>query len=295
MHSYWDDLFALRGFRDVIELARRFGDRGAERRYVAVLDTFSRDLRASVGAAMRVHRIDYVPGCADLGDFDATSTTIALTPAGATDVLPMTAVRATFERYWAFFERRRSGAEAWEAFTPYEVRVIGAMARLGWRDRALALTEWFLDQRDPAEWRQWAEVVYRDTLAQRFVGDLPHTWVGSDFVRSVLDLIAYEDEAEAQVVIGAGVDPAWFAGGGTLRLAGWPSRWGRLETSTSRDATGFEVRVGGLPALPPGGVLVCDPGAERARRVFVDGRVVGVDAAGRARLASVPAVVRFER
>ena len=30
--------------------------------------------------------------------------------------------------------------------------------------------------------------------APQFLGDLPHTWVGSDFVRSVLDMLAYERE-----------------------------------------------------------------------------------------------------
>ncbi len=295
MHSYWDDLFALRGFRDVIELASAFRDPATEARYTAVLDTFSRDLGASIEAAMRVHAIDYVPGCADLGDFDATSTTIALTPAAAAGVIRDEALRATFERYWAFFERRRIGTEPWEAFTPYEVRVIGAMARLGWRERALALTEWFLARRDPPQWNQWAEVVHRDSVAQRFIGDLPHTWVGSDFVRSVLDLVAFEDDATDRLVIGAGVSPAWFARGGLLRLHGLPTRWGRLETETEATGAGFEVRVRGLDALPRGGVFVCDPGVERAREVRVDGRVVQADEAGRVHLARVPATISFQR
>lgn len=295
MHSYWDDLFALRGFKDVIELARRFEDRATEARYSAVLDTFSRDLRASVEATMRVHRIDYMPGCADLGDADATSTTIALTPVAAEGVLPMDAVRATFEDYWGFFQRRASGEESWDAFTPYEVRVIGSMARLGHRDRALALTEWFLAHRDPPAWNQWAEVVARDTLAQRFIGDIPHTWVGSDFVRSVLDLVAYEDETAQQLVIGASVSPKWFAAGDTLRLAGLPTRWGRLETETRATSTGFEVRVGALSPVPAGGVVVCDPGSSRASEVLLDGAPVRADGQGRVRLARVPATVTFRR
>ena len=41
----------------------------------------------------------------------------------------------TFERYWEFFVDRRDG-EPWDAFTPYEIRTIGAFVRLGWRERA---------------------------------------------------------------------------------------------------------------------------------------------------------------
>jgi len=295
MHSYWDDLFALRGFKDVIELAGRFGDAATITRYSAVLDTFSRDLHASVLAAMRVHGIDYMPGCADLGDFDATSTTVALTPAAAEHALPMAAVRESFERYWRFFERRRRGEEAWEAYTPYEVRVIGAMARLGHRDRALALTDWFLAHRAPPAWNQWAEVVWRDTLTQRFIGDIPHTWVGSDFVRSVLDLVAYEDETAQQLVIGAGVSPRWFAAGDTLRLAGLPTRWGRLATETRATGTGFEVRVAGLAQAPAGGIRVQDPGETPARRVLLDGIPVRPAADGSVLLRQSQAVLRFER
>ena len=78
MHSYWDDFFALRGFKDAAYLAQELGQADDARRLGAIRDTFARDLGASVRAAMALHKIDYVPGCADLGDFDATSTAIAL-------------------------------------------------------------------------------------------------------------------------------------------------------------------------------------------------------------------------
>ena len=97
-----------------------------------------------------------MPGCADLGDFDATSTTMALSPVQAAELAPPGAIEATFERYWKFFNDRRDGREKWEAFTPYEIRNVGAFIRLGWRDRAEVLTDWFMSQRSPAGWAQWA-------------------------------------------------------------------------------------------------------------------------------------------
>src|SRR5438105_5503920 len=72
MHSYWDDFFALRGFADAAWLAHALGHEGEARRFQAVHEEFARDLAASIRAALRAHSIDYVPGCADLGDFDAT-------------------------------------------------------------------------------------------------------------------------------------------------------------------------------------------------------------------------------
>src|SRR5206468_1895703 len=70
MHSYWDDFFALRGFADAAWIATALGDRAAAARWSRVHAEFGRDLHASILAAMIRHHVDYVPGCADLGDFD---------------------------------------------------------------------------------------------------------------------------------------------------------------------------------------------------------------------------------
>src|SRR6185436_16886772 len=96
---------------------------------------------------------------------------------------------------------RRDGRAKWDAFTPYEVRVIGTFVRLGWRDRANDALRWFLAYREPPSWRQWPEVSYRDRRSPRYLGDLPHTWVGSDFVRSVLDMLAYERGRDSALVV----------------------------------------------------------------------------------------------
>jgi hypothetical protein len=88
MHSYWDDFFALRGLRDAAFLARELGLTSDADRLARDRDEFTADLRASLTAALRAHNIDYVPGCADLGDFDATSTTIAFSPCAATGITP---------------------------------------------------------------------------------------------------------------------------------------------------------------------------------------------------------------
>jgi len=195
MHSYWDDFFCLLGLRDAAWLAGQAGAPAAEAaRLQALHDRFAADLQASVAAAMAHHGIDYVPGCADLGDFDATSTTIALDPCDAAALLPEGALERTFERYWEFFAARRDkgvlpDGTPWRDFTPYEVRCIGAAARLGWTDRAWQMTEWFLSQQAVPGWKVWGEVVHRDQAEAKFIGDMPHGWVGSDFVRAVGDLV----------------------------------------------------------------------------------------------------------
>lgn len=296
MHSYWDDFFALRGLKDAVWLAGELDAAEADS-LTALHDTFAANLGASIEAAMSRHEIDYVPGCADLGDFDATSTTIALDPAAAADILPPGALQATFERYWGFFDGRASG-DAWDAFTPYEIRTIGAFVRLGWRDRAQELLGYFLDHRTPIGWRQWPEVAASDTTQARFIGDMPHTWVGSDYVRSFLDLFVYEQAAGAEgpaaLVLAAGLPAVWLDDGG-VRVAGLPTPYGLLGYELRRDGDWIVMRVDPGITPPEGGLLLNPPmrGAIDGVKVVVDGVAASVDAEGRVRVAEVPVEVRW--
>ncbi len=284
MHSYWDDFFAWRGYVDANFLAGVLGREADGARYAAARDTFARDLAASVAATMDEKHIDYVPGCAELGDFDATSTTVALTPTGAADLLPARALYDTFERYWKFFADRRDGRLRWDAFTPYEMRVIGAFVRLGWRDRAHQALRYFMAHRRPPGWRQWAEVEYREPRSPRTLGDLPHTWVGSDFVRSVLDMLAYERGADSSLVVAAGVPWSWIAPDTArsgrvrtdsgVRVEDLRTIYGPLRYVLRARGDTVEVRIGGALRVPPGGIVVQPP----ARVEFRAARVNGVPA-----------------
>src|SRR3546814_4524558 len=82
--------------------------------------TSSEDLYASIRVATRAHGIDFIPGAAELGDFDPTSTTIALAPGGEQGRLPADLLHNTFERYWREFRQRETGQREWKDYTPYE-------------------------------------------------------------------------------------------------------------------------------------------------------------------------------
>jgi F5/8 type C domain-containing protein len=270
MHSYWDDFWALKGFNAAVEIADALGDREAASRFAVARDTFRRELAASLQAAIADHRIDYIPGCAELGDFDPTSTTIALAPRGSISDVPAAATRATFERYWREFVDRRDGRSAWEVYTPYELRLVGAFVRLGWRDRAQELLAFFLAGRRPPEWNQWAEVVGRDARQPRFVGDMPHAWVASDFIRSVLDLFAYEREDDRALVIGAGIPVAWLDGPG-IGVKDLRTPYGKLSYSLGKERGRVVLHVG-QEAKPPGGVVFVWPWERPPGPTRVNGR-----------------------
>jgi len=82
MHSYWDDFWALKGYNAAVAIATTLGHTEAARRLAGERDEFRADLLASLRHATTAHGIAYLPGAAELGDFDPTSSTIAIAPAG---------------------------------------------------------------------------------------------------------------------------------------------------------------------------------------------------------------------
>ena len=258
MHSYWDDFWAMRGYKDAVHIAAALGKTDDERRLAVARDEFRQDLYASLDAATAVHGIDYLPGAAELGDFDPTSSTIALTPGGEQQFLPPAMLKATYERYWEFFLARRDGRKAWEDYTPYELRNVSAFVRLGWRERAAQLLDYFYADQRPAAWNQWAEVVGRDMRQPRFVGDMPHGWISSDYIRAALDSFAYEREADQALLLAEGVPVDWLRGAG-IGLHGLRTPYGPLSYKLAVDEGTLSLNVETMQRTPPGGVVFTWP------------------------------------
>ena len=250
-------------------LIRRIADAGHEvashgwdhqRVFSMGADAFRADLHASIRRSVATHGIDYLPGSAELGDFDATSTTIALSPGDEQSRLPKALVDATFEKYWQGFIARRDGKTAWKDYTPYELRTIASFVRLGWRDRLDPLIAFFFADRRPAAWNQWAEVVGRDPREPRFVGDMPHAWIASDYVRSALDLFAYDRAADGALVLAAGVQPAWLEGDG-ISVRDLRTPYGRFGYTLKARNGQAELTIT-QPVTPPGGLVLSLPKGE---------------------------------
>ncbi|MFZ5550561.1 MAG: coagulation factor 5/8 type domain-containing protein [Pseudomonadota bacterium] len=253
MHSYWDDFWALRGYKDAVHLAEALGHSDDARQFTAWRDEFATELAASIRTAVTARDIAYVPGAAELGDFDPTSTTVALNPAQAQGLLPPGLLQATFERYWHESQTRARGERDWKDYTPYELRSVGALVRLGKPARALAMLDFFFADQRPAGWNQWAEVVMRGYRTPKFLGDMPHAWVASDAIRSLLDLFVHE-EGDA-LVLGAGLPDAWLGEAG-VAVRALPTPGGPLSYRMKRGPSGLQVDIDAGPVPPPGGLKV---------------------------------------
>ncbi len=289
MHSYWDDFFALRGFKDAVEIATVLA-KPEVTRYAAARDQFRKDFYASIALSMRQHKIDYIPGAAELGDFDATSTTIAVNPGDEQEHLPRAALNRTFEKYYENFVIRRDKDSTWEAYTPYEWRTVGTFVRLGQKAKAHEIADFFFEDQRPKAWHHWAEVVFRDSLNPKFIGDMPHTWVGSDFIRSALDMFAFEQESDSSLVIGAGILDSWVreANGASIRRLS--THYGQLSYTMRQVGREIEVRIESGLRMPPGGLVIRSPATRSLRGATINGKAV---AAGKDEVIvrSLPATV----
>jgi len=135
--------------------------------------------------------------------------------------------------------------------------------------------------------------VWKDERAPHFLGDLPHAWVGSDFVRSVLDMLAYERESDDALVLGAGIPSRWLASPTGIEVHELCTRWGHLDFTMRRDASGggVVVAIPGSFRVPAGGIVIQPPG--RFRGASVNGKSVPLSPEGAVTVRSLPAIVRL--
>jgi hypothetical protein len=294
VHAYWDDFFALRGLKDAVVLATAVGADDEAARIAALRDGLQSDLHASIAAVIAERGLDYVPASVELADADPSATAIAISTAGELARLPVPQTERTFQRYYEELMRRRRGEVDWEAYSPYELRNVGALVRLGQRDEALAVLEGILADRRPLAWNQWPEIVWRDAAAPKFIGDMPHTWVGSGFVEAVRDLFAYEREDDRALVLAAGVPASWLAGDAPIGVRRLPTHYGVLSYTLQREGpTALRLRLAGDLGVPPGGIVLQPPLPAALTSVTANGHPVAFDP-DRVRIDEFPADVLLE-
>ena len=268
-HSYWDDYWGLKGWHDGAWLAESLGDHEtaawARQQYTALHDA----LAASVRATMAWKGIDFIPSSADLGDSDPTGVSIALDPTGAQDVLPPDALRTTFARYLEDV-RKRQQPDALYAYTPYEIRNVLSYVHLDQPDAANELLMGLLHDRRPLEWQVLAEVVHSRLRFPRYLGDMPHTWIGAEYGRTLFGMLMREDDDALSLLPGTPV--SWVSGEG-LAVERLPTAFGTLQMeAVQRDGTLTLTLGRGLREGTP--VRLSWPNRTKPRKVTVDGKAI---------------------
>jgi hypothetical protein len=275
MHSYWDDFFTMKGLKDAAEIQKILGESENFTRIAQLRDEFRTSLYNSIELAMKVRGIDYVPGCVELGDFDATSTTIALTPCNELDNLPVPEIYNTFDKYYEFFLDRRDGRKEWVNYTPYENRLIGSFIMLDRPERAHAMIDFLISGQRPGAWNQWAEVVWKDPRYPGFIGDMPHTWCGSDFINAIRSMFVYENENDGTLVLASALYSDWIDNPGGMSVKNLPTWYGEISYSIRKEENHYHFNISGDLRMPPGGIMIRNfNGGAAPAGVTVNGREI---------------------
>jgi hypothetical protein len=287
-HSYWDDFWGLKGWEEARALAAVAGREDLVPWMDAEYADFHRCVYASLEFAFAFKNIDYIPGCAELGDIDPTSTAAALVYCDQLASMPRKQLERTFDRMTEEFRRRLQPGATYR-FTPYEVRNIPALLRLGRKDDALALLRLMLDSRRPEGWNQLAEVVNSNERFPGYIGDMPHTWVGAEFINAVRSLLVYEDGD--RLVVGAGIDPAWLEDQQSVGATNLPVHGGHLSFTMRKEGNDIHVDLAGSTSARRITVVPPVPGTPSA--VTVNGEPVALLKSGRLEIDTLPAAVTF--
>ncbi len=272
MHSYWDNFWAMKGLKDAVTIAQILNDQESIQRFSALRDQFKTNLYHSLALAIKNHGIDYIPGCAELGDFDATSTSIAIYPCNELSNLPQPYLNNTFDIYFRNFQQRLDPAFHWENYTPYELRTVSTFIHLGQKERAHEMLKFFFNDQRPQGWNHWAEVVWKDPKTPRFIGDMPHTWVGSDYINAVRSIFVYEVEADSSLVIGAGVLEDWLDSPEGMAVKHLSTIYGELNYSIQKTGDKYRVELTGDLKMPQVKIRLKNFKRTQPRQIWINGQ-----------------------
>jgi hypothetical protein len=97
---------------------------------------------------------------------------------------------------------------------------------------------------------------------------MPHTWVGTEYLRAVLGMLMYDGDAVLELLPGA--PPAWLAGDG-VRISELRTAYGHLSMTARQEGARLRITLG--PGLAPNvAVQVNWPSRKKPQQVWVDGQ-----------------------
>ncbi|MCX6224907.1 MAG: coagulation factor 5/8 type domain-containing protein, partial [Bacteroidia bacterium] len=198
----------------------------------------------------------------------------------------------TFDRYYDFFKNRRDGKLDWVNYTPYENRLIGSFILLDQPERAHELIEFFLNDQRPQGWNHWAEVVWKGYRHPGYIGDMPHTWVGSDFINAIRAMFVYENEYDQSIVLASALYQDWIDSPLGMSVENLPTYYGEISYAIRKDKNQYQFSISGEAKLPANGIKIRNfNGSKLPVRVTVNGIVIKDFNEKEISVASIPAEV----
>lgn len=285
VHSYWDDFWAIRGLIDIQQLAKHLDRPEHEQTSIREMaNAMIASVKESLRITMELRQIPYLPGSVEWADFDPAATAVAMMILDGLDVLPAAGLTDTFDRYLKGFRERISGVMPWNNYSAYEMRIVTALTRLGRRSDAIELLTFLLQDRRPCVWNQWPEITWKDPHSPGHFGDLPHSWIGAEYVLGFAGLFAYERAADDTLILAAGMPAEWFENGRTNGVTNLATYYGPLTFSLKLAAGKWQLDLAKPEPSPNGGIEVRLPLISGVSLLCHDGHDLPLDPHGIVRL-----------
>ncbi|MDD2236588.1 MAG: hypothetical protein PHG65_05225, partial [Kiritimatiellae bacterium] len=287
-HSFWDDFWGIKGWEDGMEMAAILNRDDLLDWMKRERDDFKTCVLASIQHLGEARHIDYMPGCVELADLDPTSTAAAIIYCDLLHDLPPDKLNATYDRLFDDISNRLKPGATYR-FTPYEMRNIGALLRMGRKNEALTLLRFQLKHMRPAAWRHFAEVAHSDERYPCYIGDMPHTWVCAEYMHGIRNLFLYEENEK--LILGAGIDPAWLTENQTVAFEDFPTWYGTLSGKWQKSSNGvLHIEFNG-DARPPKGFVLMHPDFPPDGALTINGKTPETNPSERITFDTLPAEI----
>ncbi len=159
----------------------------------------------------------------------------------------------------------------WVNYTPYELRVVGSFIYLNQREKAHKMLDFFFNDQRPETWNHWAEVVWKNIDEPRFIGDMPHTWVGSDYINAVRAMFVYEDDLDTSLILGAGLKEEWIDSPEGVKISQMPTYYGDVNYSVRKSKNGYEINISGDLQIPSNKIIFKNFNKDMPSNVLING------------------------
>jgi hypothetical protein len=280
-HHYWDDLWAVAGYREAAFAAREVGESTDAADFLARADDLQATLLHSIALVQaRTGKLFIPNGPEDvLSSAMARGTTPAVWPVRSLHGLDSLALlQLSFRGYYQTFMAPQGGGYIHYAGTLWPYGGLGiahATLRLGLLDETWQVLDWTINHPTLPGTYAWGEAVSPQNGGLE-LGDMPHSWAAAELISLLRDVIV--SEQDGVLLVNPGSPASWLEAGKHIQLRDAPTEYGPVSVSLVRDAAASgddqpDLTIQ-LDGAPPRGWQVRLPG--RPVAVLVDGVPVPV-------------------
>jgi hypothetical protein len=115
-------------------------------------------------------------------------------------------------------------------------------------------------------------VVWKDYRHPAFIGDMPHTWCGSDFLNAIRAMFVYENEYDQSLVLASALYQDWIDAPERMSVENLPTYYGEISYAIKKENNRYVFTISGDVRLPANGIKIRNfNGFRMPSRVTVNG------------------------